>query len=331
MRVVITGGAGFLGQKLAKRLIEVGTLTGSDGQPHAITKLALADIVEAPKPATDGIAVETFVGDLTEPAAVERLFAEPTGSVFHLAAAMSGQCEQDFDLGMRINVDGTRGLLEACRKQAAPPKLVMPASVAVMGGDMPDVIKDDTATTPTNTYGTTKAICELLINDYSRRGFLDGRTVRLPTIVVRPGKPNKAASSFASSIIREPLQGDDAFCPVPVETPMWLMSPRQAVATLIHTHDLPGETLGTNRIITPAGLTVTVAEMVESLRRVGGDEPVGRISFGSDPEVENIICHWAGRWESKRAAGLGFEGDESMEAIIRAFIEDDMVKPGASA
>ena len=155
--------------------------------------------------------------------------------------------------------------------------------------------------------------------------------MRLPTIVVRPGKPNKAASSFASSIIREPLQGDDAFCPVPVETPMWLMSPRQAVATLIHTHDLPGETLGTNRIITPAGLTVTVAEMVESLRRVGGEEPVGRISFGSDPEVENIICHWAGRWESKRAGGLGFEGDESMDAIIRAFIEDDMVKPGASA
>jgi D-erythronate 2-dehydrogenase len=267
-----------------------------------------------------------MTGDLTAPGVVDKLLAQPADSVFHLAAIMSGQCEEDFDLGMRVNLDGTRALLEGLRRQKNAPRLVMPASVAVMGGKMPEVVPDTFMCTPTNSYGTQKAICELLISDYSRRGFLNGRVVRLPTIVVRPGKPNKAASSFASGMIREPLQGVDSVVPVPPETKMWIMSPRMAIETLIYAHDLAGEKLGDRRTITPVGLTVTVAEMAESLRRVGGEAPYKRLSWGQDAAISKIICGWAGAFESTRAKGLGFKSDTNMDAIVKAFIEDDMAK-----
>ena len=329
MRVVITGAAGFLGQKLTHKLIEVGKLTGADGKVQPITDMVLFDVFPAPKPEATGISFTVKTGDLTQAGVVDDLFAEPVDSVFHLAAVMSGQAEQDFDLGMRVNLNGTLGVLEACRRQAGTPKFVMPASVAVMGGEMPDVVPDDLACTPTNSYGTQKAICELLVSDFSRKGFLDGRVVRLPTIVVRPGKPNAAASSFASGMIREPLQGEASEVPVPKDTKMWIMSPRTAILTLIRTHEVEGAKLGHKRTITPVGLTATVEEMADSLRRVGGEEAYGRLSWGHDDAIAEIICGWAGTFASTRARTLGFESDESMDAIVKAFMEDDMVKPGA--
>jgi len=331
MRVVITGAAGFLGRKLAARLVEKGVLAGPDHAPRPITELALFDVVEGTPPKGGKIAVATMTGDLADAATVKKLFAKPVDSIFHLAAVVSSQAEEDFDLGMRVNFDATRALVEGCRKQGNTPRFVMPASVAVIGGDMPPVIADNTAPTPTNSYGTEKAMCELFVNDCSRRGFVDGRTVRLPTVVVRPGKPNRAASSFASSIIREPLQGDDMTVPVPKETPMWVMSPRTAIATLIHTHDLPAAKLAKSRILTPIGLTVTVSEMVEAMRRVAGDAPLRHITWGNDPAIVKIVCGWPGRFASTRAKTLGFPRDDNMDAIVRAFIEDDMVKPGAAA
>lgn len=327
MRVIITGAAGFLGRKLAARLLEKGTLAGPGGSPKAITELVLFDVIEPPAMKGGRIAVEAVTGDLGDPATVAELFAKPVDSVFHLAAVVSAQAEEDFDLGMRVNFDATRGLLMACRKQGSAPRFVMPASVAVLGGDLPDVVPDNLAPTPTNSYGAEKAMCEILVNDCSRKGFVDGRTVRLPTIVVRPGKPNRAASSFASSIIREPLQGDTMTVPVPKSTPMWLMSPRTAIETLIHTHDLPAAKLGTSRILTPMGITVTVAEMVEALKRVAGEEPLKRITWGEDSAIVKIVCGWPGRFASTRAKALGFPVDKDMDTIIRAFIEDDMVKP----
>ena len=326
MRVVITGAAGFLGQKLARKLCEKKTLAGADGSQQAITELVLFDVIESPKPDAGGIAIEVMTGDMTEAAILDKLFAKPADSVFHLAAVVSSQAEADYELGMRVNFDGTRALLDACRKQGNTPRFVMPASVAVMGGDMPDVIQDDTAPTPTNSYGTEKAMCELLINDCSRRKFVDGRVVRLPTITVRPGKPNLAASSFASGVIREPMQGDTTVVPVPKDTELWVLSPRGAINTLVHTHELDAAKLGTSRIITPMGLTVTVGEMVEAMRRVAGDEPVNRISWKEDPAIMNIVCGWPGRWASTRAKPLGYKADESIDAIIQAFIDDDMVK-----
>lgn len=327
MRVIITGAAGFLGRKLAARLLEKGTLAGADGSPRTIDELVLFDVIEAPAMESDKVAVETVTGDLGDPETVAGLFAKPVDSVFHLAAVVSAQAEEDFDLGMRVNFDATRGLLMACRKQGTCPRFVMPASVAVLGGDLPDVVPDDLAPTPTNSYGAEKAMCEILVNDCSRKGFVDGRTVRLPTIVVRPGKPNRAASSFASGIIREPLQGEPTTVPVPKETPMWLMSPRTAIETLIHTHDLPAEKLGTSRILTPMGITVTVAEIAEAMKRVAGDEPLSRISWREDPAIMKIVCGWPGRFASTRAKALDFPVDKDMDTIIRAFIEDDMVKP----
>ncbi len=331
MRVIITGAAGFLGKKLAQKLIEKGTVAGPGDSQQPITELVLFDVVAGPKPEAKGIAVEVVTGDMTDPATIAKLFAKPVDSMFHLAAVVSSQAEEDFDLGMRVNFDGTRGLLEALRKQGNKPRFMMPASVAVMGGDLPEVIQDDTAPTPGNSYGVQKAMCELLVHDYSRKGFIDGRTVRLPTITVRPGKPNRAASSFASGIIREPLQGEKTVVPVPKDTELWILSPRKAIDTLIHAHDLPAAQLGKSRMITPVGITVTVGEMVEALRRVAGDEPVGRIQWQEDPAIMAIVCGWPGRWASTRAKALGFKADESMDAIIKAFIEDDMVKPGATS
>ncbi|MCG8511731.1 MAG: SDR family oxidoreductase [Rhodospirillales bacterium] len=326
MRVIITGAAGFLGKKLADKLIETGTLAGANGAQQAVTELVLFDVVEGPKPDGGNIAVEVLTGDMSDAATLDKLFAKQADSVFHLAAVVSAQAEEDFDLGMRVNFDGTRALLMACRAQGNCPRFVMPASVAVMGGDMPDVIEDNTGTTPTNSYGATKAMCEILVNDCSRKGFVDGRTVRLPTITVRPGKPNRAASGFASSIIREPMQGDEMTVPVPKDTELWIMSPRKAIETMIFTHDLPAEKLGTSRMITPVGITVTVADMVESLRKAGGEEAVSRISWQEDPAIMAIVCGWPGRWASTRAKAMGFPADDSMDAIVEAFVEDDMVK-----
>ncbi|CAN7317998.1 D-erythronate dehydrogenase [compost metagenome] len=319
MNVLITGGAGFLGLQLARLLLQRGTLN-LDGQPVAIDRLTLLDVV-APQ-GLDDARVRVVTGDLSDPAVLRQAIDKDTGAVFHLAAVVSGQAEADFDLGMRVNLDASRALLETCRELGHQPRVLFTSSVAVYGGQLPPVVQDDTALSPQSSYGVQKAIGELLLSDYSRRGFVDGRVLRLPTISVRPGKPNAAASSFASGIIREPLSGVSANCPVAPDTPLWLLSPRAAVAALVNGIELAGERLGNRRVVNLPGLSVTAAGMVDALRRVAGDAVADRVTWEREARVENIVGTWPAAWNAERAQSLGFQSDASFDEVIRAYMED---------
>jgi len=319
MNVLITGGAGFLGLQLARLLLQRGTLN-LDGQPVAIDRLTLLDVV-APQ-GLDDARVRVVTGDLSDPAVLRQAIDKDTGAVFHLAAVVSGQAEADFDLGMRVNLDASRALLETCRELGHQPRVLFTSSVAVYGGQLPPVVQDDTALSPQSSYGVQKAVGELLLSDYSRRGFVDGRVLRLPTISVRPGKPNAAASSFASGIIREPLSGVSANCPVAPDTPLWLLSPRAAVAALVNGIELAGERLGNRRVVNLPGLSVTAAGMVDALRRVAGDAVADRVTWEREARVENIVGTWPAAWNAERAQSLGFQSDASFDEVIRAYMED---------
>jgi D-erythronate 2-dehydrogenase len=322
MKVVITGGAGFLGQRLARRLLQYGYLTDADGRERAIEEIVLVDMV----PAHDfgDARVQVVAGDISDTQLLREVISSDTASIFHLAAVVSGQAEADFDLGMRINLDASRALLDRCRAAGNRPKLVFTSSVAVYGGMLPDMVQDNTALNPRSSYGMQKAIGELLVNDYSRRGFVDGRVLRLPTISVRPGKPNKAASSFASGIIREPLNGEDTVCPVSPATRLWLLSPRNAINCLVAGHDVPATALGDSRIVNLPGISVSVAEMISALERVGGADVVKRIRWQHDPAVERIVGGWPGAWDIARARELGLSADADIDSIVRAYVEDDL-------
>ena len=322
MKVLITGGAGFLGKRLARRLLELGSLTGADGGKRQIEQLVLLDVVAAE--GFNDPRVRVVTGDIADTVLLDSVIDADTASVFHLAAIVSGQAEADFDLGMRINLDASRQLLDVCRSRGHTPRVVFTSSVAVYGGALPDMVLDTTALDPRSSYGVQKAIGELLVGDYSRRGFIDGRVLRLPTISVRPGRPNKAASSFASGIIREPLQDQEAICPVSKETRLWLLSPRQAIESLIVGHELEAKVLETGRTVNLPGISVTVAEMVAALERLSSRETVQRIRWQPDPVVERIVGSWPGRWDVTRATAMGFSCDKDFEAIVRAYIEDDL-------
>ena len=320
MKILITGGAGFLGQRLARKLLEQGSLALDGGAPQAITQIDLLDVVSAD--ALTDPRVRSLVGDIADPAVLRQAIDTDTRVVFHLAAIVSGQAEADFDLGMRINLDASRALLETCRAVGHMPRVVFTSSVAVYGGALRD--RGDTALNPQSSYGTQKAIAELLLADYTRRGFVDGRVLRLPTISVRPGRPNAAASSFASGIIREPLNGEAAVCPVGADTRLWLLSPRGAIQALIAGCELSAQALADRRPINLPGVSVTVAEMEQALREVAGDEVANRITWRADERVERIVGSWPGRWDTARAGALGLEGDRDFAAIIRAYMADDL-------
>ena len=315
MQVVVTGGAGFIGRRLVRQLLQQGTLLGLDGRPRTIERITIVDAVAADDLSDPRL--DHVVGDISDPATVKGTITADTSSIFHLAAVVSGMAEADFGLGLKINVDASRLILEACRHAGHRPRLVFASSVAVYGGAPSDTMHDTTAPTPRTSYGTQKAMVELLINDYSRRGFVDGRVLRLPTISVRPGRPNAAASSFASGIIREPLNGETAVCPVDPETTLLLLSPTNVVGCFIHGHDLPGEHFGGNRIVNLPGLSVTVREMVRALERVAGPEVVSRIRWERDPRIEKFVANWPGAWDNSRALEMGFPGDQHFEDNIR--------------
>ena len=306
MRVLIIGAAGMIGRKLAERLARDGRLAGRE-----ISELTLVDSLEGP-----GITV----ADVSEPELVE---ARPD-VIFDLAAVLSGEAEADFDVGYRVNVDGTRSLFEAVRAAEYRPRVVFSSSIAVFGPPLPETIGDDHASTPATSYGTEKAIAELLLSDYSRRGFLDGVGIRLPTICVRPGVPNRAASSFFSSIVREPLNGREAVLPVPESIRHWFASPRAAVGFLVRAAELDSSALGELRCLTMPGVSATVGEQIAALRAVAGDEAVRCIRREPDETIMRIVSGWPGSFDTRRAHELGFRAETSFEEIVRVYVEDEL-------
>ena len=324
MKVLVTGGTGFLGRRLVSTLLERGGISGTDGVGREIERIVVSDIGPGISPLPDDPRIDLRLGDFSEPGAAESLIDADTGAVFHLAAVVSGEAEQNFDLGMRINFHGSVRLLDAIRTRGACPRLVFTSSVAAYGGDMPEVIEDSTILTPQTSYGSQKAAVELLLGDYSRKGFVDGRALRLPTVVVRPGKANAAASSFASAIIREPLEGRAYTCPVAEETGVWLLSPRRVIECFLHAATLPSEAFGMSRALALPGMTVTVRQMVAGLREVAGDRVAERLTFQPNPFIEKIVYGWATKFRPERALALGFEPDGSFGSVVEAFIEDDL-------
>ena len=314
MRIVITGGCGFLGQRVALQLLAQRDVDG----------LVLFDNAPSTLPLPDDKRLKVVTGDIADREAVRRVISTGTDSVFHLAAVVSGQAEADTDLGYRVNLDGTRAVLDACRALGTCPRVVFASSLAVYGGALPPAVGDETPLTPQTSYGTQKAIGELLVNDYSRKGFIDGRAVRLPTVVVRPGRPNRAASTFASSMIREPLAGREAVCPVSPDTVMALASPRRIVAGLLHAHDLPADAFGGSRSLQLPGFSVAVGEMAAAVGRAGGEAAYARIYWEPDLQIQQIISGWPQGLQSPRAEALGFVADSGIDEVIQAFIEDDL-------
>jgi D-erythronate 2-dehydrogenase len=319
MHILITGAAGMIGRKLISRLIKDGQLNG-----NRINRLTLIDVIAPEKPTGFAGAVNVSTSDLSSPGAAAKAVAEKPEVVFHLAGVVSGEAETDFEKGYRVNLDGTRALLEAIRTANYKPKVVFTSSIAVFGSPFPPSIPDDFHLTPLTSYGTQKAICELLLADYTRRGFLDGVGIRLPTICVRPGKPNKAASGFFSGIIREPLAGQEALLPVADTVRHTHASPRAAVGFLVHAAGLKCELLGPRINLSMPGTSCTVGEQIEALRRVAGSKVAARIRRAPDELVQRIVAGWAERLNAKRAHELGFKAEATFDDIIRAHIEDEL-------
>ena len=318
MHILITGAAGMIGRKLSERLLAQGRIGARE-----ITKLTLHDVVAPDAQPTEATTILPVVGDISDRTLIERLVSEKPDIVVHLAAIVSGEAEADFDKGYAVNLDGTRYLFEAIRAQNYSPRVVFASSIAVYGTPFPDFIPDEFHLTPLTSYGTQKAIGELLLNDYSRRGIFDGIGIRLPTICVRPGKPNKAASGFFSNIIREPLKGEEAVLPVDENVRHWHASPRAAVGFFLHAMEMDLSAMGPRRCLVMPGVPATVGEQIEALKKVAGEKAAKLIRREPDPVIGRIVAGWPTQFEATRARDLGFQADESFEAIVRAHIEDE--------
>ncbi len=316
--VLIIGGGGFLGQKIARALAASGTLRG-----ETISSLALADLA-APASMDAPFPVSCHAVDIAHRDQVDALFAPKPQAVFHLAAVVSGQAEAEFDVGMSANLTGTMNVLDAARAVGNTPVVVFSSSCAVYGGEIPEQIEDWTALNPQTSYGAQKAAGELFVTDYSRKGFIDGRAPRLPTVTIRPGKANAAASSFMSSIFREPLQGEEAVCPVQPDYALWYASPRVTVANLVKCAEIPADAFGENRGFALPGRVGTIGEMVEAMRTVAGDEPVNRIRWEPDQRILDIVLGWRPHINPQKAFSLGLTADNSFEDNVRYFLEDDI-------
>ncbi|WP_238367493.1 D-erythronate dehydrogenase [Mesobacterium pallidum] len=323
MKVLIIGGGGVIGQKLGQRLAARGTLRG-----QAIDRIVLADIVD-PAPISGDVPVDTIQVDIADPQSVAKAVTADVDVIYLLAAIVSGQAESDMDLGYRINLQGTINVLEQARALGTCPVVVFSSSMAVYGGDVPDPIGDHTPLLPQTSYGAQKAMGELLVNDYTRKGFIDGRGFRLPTISVRPGKANLAASSFMSSILREPLNGQAAICPVEDDFPHYYLSPRMCVENLVRGAEIAAEDLGTNRCMQMPGRMWTIRQLIDAMTAVAGPEPAKLIRWEAQPEVQRIVMGWKYDLRADRALSLGLTADDSFEDNVRYYIEDD--RPAAPA
>jgi D-erythronate 2-dehydrogenase len=325
MHVLIIGAAGMIGRKLTTAIVKNGGLDGKK-----VDTLTLIDVIAPAAPEGFPGKVNAYAANIAEPAATQRAIAERPDVIFHLAAIVSGDAEANLEKGYTINLDGTRLLFDAVRleheRSGYYPRVVFTSSLAVYGTPLPDVIEDDFALTPLTSYGTQKAMGELMLADYSRRGIMDGIGLRLPTICVRPGKPNLAASGFFSGIIREPLSGMEAILPVPDTVRHWFASPRAAVGFLLHAASIDLAPLGARRSIMLPGLSITVAEEIAALERVAGSKAVSLIRRQPDQKIETIVNGWAKAFAPRRAEALGFVADKSFDEIIQIYIEDDMPK-----
>jgi D-erythronate 2-dehydrogenase len=322
LHILVLGGAGMVGRKLTERLLREGRLGRRD-----ITRLTLQDVVAPAVPAKSGFPVDSVTCDFAVPGVAEKLVAGRPDVIFHLAAIVSGEAELDFDKGYRINLDGTRMLFDAVRLAGGGyrPRLVFTSSIAVFGAPFPDAIGDEFFSTPLSSYGTQKAIGELLLADYSRRGFMDGIGIRLPTICIRPGLPNKAASGFFSGILREPLAGKEAILPVSEEVRHWHASPRSAVGFLMHAATMDTGAVGPRRNLTMPGLSATVGEQIAALKRVAGEKVAARIRREPDAFIVGIVDGWPRNFDPRRALQLGFTtAEKTFDDIIRIHIEDEL-------
>jgi D-erythronate 2-dehydrogenase len=317
--ILVIGAAGMLGRKLVERIVAAGHL-GHRG----VAGLLLADVVPAEKPANAPTDTRVFVADISQPGAAAELVKSHPQVIFHLAAVVSGEAEADFDKGYRINFDGTRALFEAIRHEAYVPRVVFTSSLAVFGAPFPDSIPDTFFTTPLSSYGTQKAMVELLLADYSRKGFLDGVGIRLPAISIRPGKPNKAASGFYSNILREPLNGKEAVLPVDESVRTWFASPRAAIDFLIHAANIDSSVLGGRRTLTMPGLSATVGDQLAALKRVAGEAALELIKREPDAALAKIVTSWPERFEATEAQALGFKGEASFDEIIGVYLQDEL-------
>ena len=321
MKVAIIGAAGMLGTGLIRRLAKLGAIGGK-----GISSLARHDAALSGPPPASSFPIETHITDLSSPGAAEAVIASRPDLIFHLAAIVSGEAEADFEKGYRVNMEGTRHLLAAIRLAGGGyhPRLVFTSSIAVFGSPFPEAIDDEFLAAPLTSYGTQKAICELLISDYSRKGFIDGMALRMPTVCVRPGAPNKAASGFFSNIIREPLVGKEAILPVDDSVRHWFASPRAAVGFLIQAAELPESALGDRRALTLPGLSCTVAEQIDAMRRAAGEKAVKLIRREPDAAIARIVSGWPQNFNAARAEKLGFAAESRFDEIIAAHIEDEL-------
>lgn len=322
LKILVIGAAGMLGRKLIERLASEGELAG-----QVIANLSRHDVVLCPPPPKSGFTIETQIGDLSEAGEAQKLVAVRPDIIFHLAAIVSGEAEADFEKGYRINLDGTRNLLEAIRLvgDSYCPRLIFTSSIAVFGSPFPAAIQDDFLSAPLTSYGTQKAICELLISDYSRRGFMDGMALRMPTVCVRPGLPNKAASGFFSNIIREPLAGKEAILPVEEDVRHWHASPRAAISFLLKAAAMGGSPLGSRRALTLPGLSCTVGEQLAALQRVGGEKALKLVRRVPDENIRRIVSGWPRNFAALRAKELGFSAENSFDDIIKVHLEDERI------
>ncbi|KAF0229456.1 MAG: NAD-dependent [Beijerinckiaceae bacterium] len=321
MKILILGAAGMVGRKLAQRLAKDGRIGGIP-----ISRVIMHDIVMPTAPAAAPFSCECLASDFAMAGGAEKLLIARPDVIFHLAAIVSGEAEADFEKGYHINLDGTRNLFDAIRRigDGYCPRVVFTSSIAVFGAPFPEAIGDEFFNTPLTSYGTQKTIGELLLADYTRKGFFDGIGIRLPTICVRPGLPNKAASGFFSNICREPLAGKEAVLPVSDEVMHWHASPRAAVGFLIHAAMIDGAKVGPRRNLTMPGLACTIGEQIEALRKIGGEKVVARIRRERDPVIEKIVAGWPRKFDAKRAQALGFRAESSFEDILKVHIEDEL-------
>lgn len=330
MKVVVTGGAGFLGQRLLRRLCARGRLTDAGGVEREIRQIVAIDQAHAKRLFVDE-RIGYVIGDISVPTLLTHVLANDSASVFHLAAANALAAQDDFDLGMRVNLDGTRALLEACRSQRAPVRFVFSSSVMVFDAPLPAVVGDDTAAWPQTRYGTQKLLGELLVAGFTRDALIDGRALRLPIIAPRPGSASGAVADFASAILREPLAGAEAVCPVAADTPLYLLSPAAAVDALIHAHELPQAdwlAVTGGHALNPPGLTVTVGELIEALRRAAGEAVAGRVRLAPDERIAAIVRRWPARFAAARAQALGFRADDGIDAILCDYLAATAAEEG---